>query len=307
MSYDLYFLKPLEVERPTVGDLTEYFLSRPNFHSEGDQVWYENEETGVYFSFDIGDSSGLEDDFDDEEETPPEDGYDSAGIAFNINYFRPHIFGLEAAPELAAFVDCFRFRIDDPQSDGMGRAEFTEAGFLEGWNAGNLFGYRACLNRQGNEEPSLMTMPGADIERLWKWNYHRQSLQQTIDVDAYVSLVRILAINGEAKSFVVWGDGIPEAFPEVDYIMIVRDSIARRSFFRKKTDSCLVPFDAFKPILPIARRVSEPVPHFLFDYEEPPKEVISLFTSQTPFEGQLDRVGWDHLLNSELVSRATSS
>ena len=28
-------------------------------------------------------------------------------VSFNLNYFRPHVFSLEAEPELAAFVESF--------------------------------------------------------------------------------------------------------------------------------------------------------------------------------------------------------
>ncbi len=117
MSYDLF----LKSESLTADEFESYFNSRPHYTLNGDQAFYENEDTGVYFSFDYA---------------PDELGT----VAFNLNYYRPHFFGLEAAPEVEAFVWAFNLTIDDPQIEGMSDGPFSVDGLLRGWNAGNRFG-----------------------------------------------------------------------------------------------------------------------------------------------------------------------
>ena len=85
MSYDLFF-------RPRHGILeaqqfAAYFARRKHYELNGKQAWYENEDTGVGFSFD------LEDPLDESDDDP-------FPIAMNINFFRPSYFILEAEPEV---------------------------------------------------------------------------------------------------------------------------------------------------------------------------------------------------------------
>jgi hypothetical protein len=118
MSYDLYFTNP----RISKEEFLTYFRGRPNYELSDLQAVYQNEDTGVYFIFDYEES-----------------GTDSVA-SFNLNYYRPHVFGLEAADELSAFIDSFGFAIHDSQIEGMADGAFSKEGFLKGWNAGNEFG-----------------------------------------------------------------------------------------------------------------------------------------------------------------------
>lgn len=74
MSYDLYFRTH---EKVSIDDLKEYSSALPNFAVSDDRAHYANEGTGVYFGFDFLSEA--------------EDG--QAPITFNMNYFRPHVFG----------------------------------------------------------------------------------------------------------------------------------------------------------------------------------------------------------------------
>src|SRR5207248_9248706 len=80
--------------RYTLFPYTTLFRS-PNYELNDAQALYSNEDSGVYFAFEF-----LQQDGDDEE------GRDTSllPVSFNLNYFRPHAFGLEAEPELSAFV-----------------------------------------------------------------------------------------------------------------------------------------------------------------------------------------------------------
>ncbi len=155
MSYDLWF-RAANGTAPGPEQVHQYFAGRPHYRMSEQQAWYENETTGVYFSFELSDESGQADEEEDEQQR------DVLPVAFNINYFRPHVFGLEAEPELTAFVERFGLTVSDPQSDGMGDGAYSCEGFLRGYNAGNRFAHQAMLSM--NETPALHTLPEAVIE-----------------------------------------------------------------------------------------------------------------------------------------------
>jgi hypothetical protein len=155
MGYDLYFEsrsgKPLDRK-----SFAAYFKGRPNYEVANGQALYQNEDTGVYFIFD-----------------EPAEGI----IAFNLNFFRPHVFGLEAAIELDHFVKTLNLKVNDPQTEGMGEdATFTRLDFLHGYNAGNRFAYRSMLSEKLSDP--IFTWPSKRIREVWHWNYTRTANQE---------------------------------------------------------------------------------------------------------------------------------
>ena len=243
MSYDLFFLVPKGEEPPGLDQLDDYFNARPNFTRVEDEFWYRNEATGVYFGFSHGDAGALEEEFGEPLEEV-EDGLVAANLSFNLNYFRPPFFGLEAVIEVSALVRHFGFKVDDPQMDGMGRGEFSEEGFLRGWNFGNLLGYHAYLSPRPDGSPSkgrasVPQLPESELERIWGWNYRRRELQDRLGDDVYVALVRPLLQDGVLSSMIVWGDGISEVLPEVDQVVFYRDQLGPRKLFRRRKDTSL--------------------------------------------------------------------
>src|SRR5215212_760003 len=112
MSYDLMLEagKGKRIDKKSFG---AYFGARGNYEMGEGQAVYQNEDTGVYFVFD-----------------EPQEGM----VMFNLNFFRPHVFGLEAAIELEEFVRHFGAKVEDPQGEMKGK--FSREGFLKGWNEG---------------------------------------------------------------------------------------------------------------------------------------------------------------------------
>lgn len=173
MSYDLFFIKNKRKFLKT--DFVEYFQSRPLYNIEGNQAWYSNEDTGVYFCFEYQDENS-----ENLEELEASTKYIAS---FNINYNRPHIFGLEAEPEVKSFVDKFKLNIFDPQMNGMEDGPYTSEGFLQGWNEGNLFGITAMMHQNGVvlSNYDLATLPYVKIEHYWKWNYVGQNYKKKLE------------------------------------------------------------------------------------------------------------------------------
>jgi hypothetical protein len=78
------------------------------------------------------------------------------------------------------------------------------------------------------------TLPRLDSSRsaaMWEWNVRVSSRQQQVDqTELELFVPRILATNtrrrGELGTAVVWVDGNPALFPQVDYVVIASDERA---------------------------------------------------------------------------------
>jgi hypothetical protein len=298
MSYDLFFLKPREQAGPTPAELKAWFEGRPHYELDHGEALYSNEDTGVDFSF------GLES--DDDEEQAADDGLAPAGLSFNVNYCRPHVFGLEAEGELSALAKRFGLFVDDPQADGMGRGRYTPAGFLRGWNAGNLAAHSLLFARGGpeDEEPDeLDTLPAAALEAAWRFNYRRPALQERVGPDVHVSPVRLVRHGDAVRTLAIWGDAIPQALPEVDLLLLVRDALRPRG--QREEDTCLARFAELRPLLRLARRLEHDglVVH-VFEQDPPPAELVAYFRAQVPFDDELEALALEDVLTQELVAQS---
>jgi len=209
MSYDLFFRSERHV---TQQDLRAYFAQQPSFKLNAQRAHYEHEVTGVYFGFDF-----------------TNDAPGRVPVAFNLNYFRPHVFGLEAEPVVTAFVAAFDLGVDDPQVDGMGQGPYSPAGFLRGWNAGNRSGYLAIMSMP--EAPTPLTMPSARVRGIWQWNRGKDlNTEHMLDFVGEVppcflpTVMFVRTGEHEVKSVVIWDTKMAVAIPsEVDLIVTTGD------------------------------------------------------------------------------------
>src|SRR5436190_4665967 len=233
MSYDLFF-KPRSGEVAS-GQVADYFRARRHYEVNDVQALYQNEDTGVYFCFD------LQNDTDEAADA-------SCPVALNVNYFRPSFFGLEAEPEVGAFVSTFDMIVSDPQIDGMGEGDYNGEKFLSGWNQGNEFAYSAMLREPGSRN-SLVSYPAAKLLQAWSWNKNRQQLQNEFGKSLFVPKVMFILVAGQPRSVAVWPDGIPIATTEVDLLFVQRKELAPRRFLRRIEDQTLLSWNDALPIL----------------------------------------------------------
>ncbi len=290
MSYDLFFKAGVPGSEPGIEAFAEYFRGRKNYESSKNQAVYQNEATGVYFVF------GLETLEDDEPGLLP--------VTFNVNYFRPHIFGLEAEPELSAFVAHFGLKVFDPQMDGMADGEYSGEGFLRGWNTGNGFGYRSIL--QQNPNAKLFTLPTAQLEACWQWNLAKDDLQAHYGEDVFVPRYLFLQRDGRAVPTVVWPDGIPIAMPAAELVLIQRKTVLPKRFFRSVEDVVWADWESVRGIVEQYPVEQGALPYRLLHYPSVPPEIVSWLRQLQPSSEEIEAIGVDKILNSELLQQSLS-
>jgi len=290
MSYDLFFRKRSPDQQFGREDFKRFFSRRPFYKVSDSQALYSNEDTGIYFTFD----------YDEPEDDASEADADRSQVpvAFNINYFRPHVFGLEAEPEVAAFVRGFNLLVSDPQNSGMGEGEYSREGFLSGWNAGNKFGYLA-ISRSENQS-QLFTLPASEIRRHWEWNYARAGRQDRLEVDAFVPTIMLLEMDGRIRTCVAWGDGIPILLPVVDYVIVPRKRLAPRRWFRAGEDIVAFTWQELEPLFRDFHQRDKPTCFELF-YNAPPANIEELIRSKAPLSKRFNGIPFDQVLDHELL------
>lgn len=247
MSYDLYIVPQA---RFGIEQFAAYFQGRSCYSAsnDGGEVYYRNEETGVYFSFAFVPPRS-EAELRSEIEIEPERAEDTQWLAqqrqphvyFNMNFMRPHVFGIEAEPEVDSFIRAFRSTISDPQNEGMDGGPYSRAGFLRGWNAGNRFGYQVVLLH--NERPvshetlegavrkfGCVVAPSQDIADVWSWNFHIDQNQSAVEAKGHDVFVPKVVWGNERESqalirVVIWRAGVATIFPgEASHVLIGREA-----------------------------------------------------------------------------------
>jgi len=219
VSYDLLIIP----KAYDANAIREHFASRRCYEVSESQAGYGNDDTGVYFTF------GFEDDRDASEDEQRIGSH----IAFNINFYRPHIFALEAEPEIAAFLARFESAIVDPQNEGMGSGPYSRDGFVRGWNAGNRVAFKV-MAEHGKSAPPWPADP-ALIEAIWKWNYGRKDLQKLAGEDVFVPRISWFQPEDGAAPVpaCTWTEHVPTMIPEnlVSHVALVRQP-RRRSLLQ---------------------------------------------------------------------------
>lgn len=289
MSYDL-FLRPRNGALGKKG-FEAYFQGRHFYNTEAGHAAYDNDDTGVYFSFDWVDAQA-DDEGQDGELYP---------VAFNINYFRPSYFIVEAEIEVSAFVRAFDLVVSDPQWKGMGKGEYDPKVLQSGWNAGNQSAYDIILE-EPEQRSGVRTLPSATVLRAWRWNFKVDTLQRSVGDTKFVPRMLLLEVEGQMGSAMVWPDGIPLVATPVDWLILSGENLLRRRPGFAGSKRLLSWDEALQVLAPFIKQGPGPV--VTFDYGEVPPEIFD-FLLRLPPE-PLSFSGWPQnaVLDREMVERA---
>lgn len=276
MSYDLYF-DVKSGKGINKKQFAAYFKGRRHYQVENGQALYQNEDTGVAFIFD-----------------EPQDGM----VACNLNYFRPHVYGLEAAVELQAFTEAFGLTAIDPQDDeGAEGRLFEQERFLRAWNEGNLLGYRALLKEQSDP---VHTWPAQRIREVWDWNYGRPSEEEWVEGSLFVPGIFAAALDGGAASVVIWVPDCAVLLPAVDAVLVpaVPGDTANE-------DLALVRWHEVLPVVAPYQTESAGLARYQLAFEHWPEEIAAFLGATRQAAGRLEGIALDQILDHELVEQAS--
>ena len=277
MSYDLMFTSRSE-EGINRKAFASYFRGRGNYELGKDQAVYQNEDTGVYFIFDA-----------------PEDGV----VEFNLNYFRPHVFGLEAAPELEAFAEAMDAAAGDPQGEMPEDGTYSQDAFLKGWNDGNQFAFRAMLKDCSGP---VHTWPATKIHSVWEWNYGRRVMQQQEGENVFVPGIFAVEQDGEVLSVAIWPPECAILMPEADAVLVPLAQSGKES-----ENLALVRWDEILPIVELYAAGTDGQPRYRLAFEQWPPDIAAFLARQRQPMSPINGIGLDQVLDLELVQAACRS
>jgi hypothetical protein len=282
MSYDL-FLGPRSGQLD-LGQLANYFGSRDHYRLSEQQAFYLNPDSGVYLGFEF---------------EPASKDSDPLPVSFNINFFRPSYFILEAELEVCALVRHFDLIVFDPQVDGMGEGEYQSDLLIKGWNSGNHFAFASFLKKPA-EARKLATYPAATLTDIWRWNLARSKRQAQAGDGKYVPRAGFLRIDGTARSFAFWPDGIPTVIPPVDYLIVGREQL--RPVPGSAPDQALLTWRQARPLLERHGAVAADN-SYVPKYDRAPDEVVRFLRSLPAHAGKFEFLSSDQVLDVELVEQ----
>lgn len=285
MSYDLYFYKHRDtpISKNDVSTYLTEHLCLPN--EEGNQWFFENEDTGVYFSFDLN-----EPDTDDNSSEPEEAfEYLYTFISFNINFLRPDFFGREAFLFVGRFINDLDLYVVNPQStendDYPLKPEMGE--LYQNWSKLN-----AKHSAHLYTELDLQYYPQPASDAIWQYNFDRAELQEELGDEYFVPKIFVLQTITDKHiiTFCVWPDHLPIIVPKVDYFFIGREyekdsqtieesGLISQKTFRENFESYVSGFENKKIIYPAdAEKLASLFNKVEFEYQ------LEGFAEKLPFE-----------------------
>jgi hypothetical protein len=234
MSYDLYFYKHKDC-KTTDSDIRSYLGERIQNTENADQFWYENKETGVYFSFEYNKS-----DLDDESLEGFEE-FDNTNWMFNINFLRPQFFGLEAFPFVGSLINDLDLIVLNPQVGGDETlAKYSDKDLFENWSNIN-----ARHSSDFFKEYELYYLDLDKSNKSWEFNQNRFALQDKLGEMTFVPGIFYFKEHktGLIYTLCVWPEHISTIIPQVDYFIIQKKI---KKIFGTKESSGLVSYETIK-------------------------------------------------------------
>lgn len=291
MSYDLYFYKRKgrQLSEKQIGDYLTQNLTLAN--ENGNQWFFENEDTEAYFSFDLNEP---EDDPEAIEIFESFKGFDYTHFTFNLNFLRPNFFGMEAFGFVEKFItdlDCF---VMDPQSsDPDNPRKISASEMLATWSKTNL-----AFSADKFDELALTYFPLNKSNDTWRYNVQRKILQEKLGNDYFVPKVFMMKtkVGNRGITLSTWSEHIPIVVPPADYFLLTKN---HKKFFRTIKESGLISYET------LLKSFGSYFDNFDFkdckiihpDKASKVKDIFNHIKLEHQLEGYCERISMDKLAN----------
>jgi hypothetical protein len=213
MSFDLYFVKHKNIAISKkeviahISDLPNFTVQKQN--DEAMEIFYQNEDTGVYFMLDVGTPSP---ELEKDDTVPPD--YDDTGISINLNYARPSFFAYESMPIAADIAVHFGLSVFDPQREKITSPPDVDE-LVASWKESNNFAVESYI-KQGS---SLPYMEHEKATTWWTYMKNKQRLERQLT--CFVPKVFLAKEDSTVATYLTWGEGVVQVFPESDYLILM--------------------------------------------------------------------------------------
>ncbi len=231
MSYDLFFYKQKGSEIST-DKISKYLTDNLVQPNDGNNQWfYENEDTEVYFSFELNE---VEENFEPDEEIEPIENFDDTNFTFNLNFMRPSFFGIEAFQFVEQFCNDLNLYVLNPQGESEKPYKPTQKEQFENWNKTNLW-----ASKDHFKEIECSYMNENETNQIWKYNSNRKLIQEKLGEQYFVPKIYFFKTkqSNEPFTLTIWTEHIPIVLPTTDYILLTRQY---KKFFRTINDAVLI-------------------------------------------------------------------
>lgn len=227
MSYDLYFYKK-KASTISEEDIKVYLNKYLQSTNENTNQWFiEDENTEVYFSFDLNDPNDDDEVFED---------YIYTHLTFNLNFLRPDFFGVHAFKYVDQLINDLDFCVINPQSNIQ--IDLPEqplpGGLHQNWSTIN-----ATHSARYAKEYELEYLPLEKSNDIYFFNLNRSKIQESLGEGYFVPRLIFLLTKVDKRivTLCIWAEHMPYVLPPADYYMIVKKY---RKFFRMVEESGLI-------------------------------------------------------------------
>jgi hypothetical protein len=223
MSFDLFFCWNRQ-ERINFEAVCSWSDDLACFERNDNQLWYRNEDSGVYFSLDFEPKQPAE---GEGPEIP--EGYFDTGLSFNLNFNRPSYFGYEAMPVVENLSRRFGLFAFDPQARDLENQLWRDVkshDLLQGWLEHNRRAILTMIEHAGLDTPPQMLLE----KSTYRWNYSikKKELQRKCGDQIFVPTLSPIRRRGssEAQLAFAYTQNVPCLVPDSDWVLLVRNKKA---------------------------------------------------------------------------------
>jgi hypothetical protein len=214
MSYDLYFYKK-KTDHITKHDIEAYLNKLPNLKDTAEKQWFfQNEDSGAYWTFEFYASDG--DDLDLTEIEESYEDFEDTNFMFNINFIRPDFFGKEAFPIAEKFAEDLNLFILNPQGEAFPK-KYDPGIFENEWMDTNM-----KYSRTNFDEWGLNYLERNKSDYSWRYNLERKKLQSQYGNEYFVPTIFYVKKHNSRliETLCMWPEHIPYILPKVDIVLI---------------------------------------------------------------------------------------